>query len=74
MTPSQKLVYMVIDEWWKKYGFGPSIDDIMYMTGHKGRGNVHRILKCLVKEGMCKYVPNQARTVRPSYVRVRDIE
>ena len=40
MTPRQKDIYMVIDEWWKRFGFGPSIDDIMRQTGDKGRGNV----------------------------------
>ncbi|NBW12979.1 MAG: repressor LexA, partial [Caulobacteraceae bacterium] len=29
MTPRQKEVFLVIDEWWKKYGYSPSIDEIM---------------------------------------------
>jgi hypothetical protein len=31
MTPKQKEIFLVIDEWWIRYGFGPSIDDIMYI-------------------------------------------
>ena len=29
MTSRQLEVFFVIDEWWKKYGFSPGIDDIM---------------------------------------------
>lgn len=74
MTPAQKEIYMVIDEYWKKFGFGPSIDDIMYMTGEKGRGNVQRKMWALVDLGVCKGSKNRARSIRPSYLRVRDIE
>ena len=39
MTPAQKEVFLVIDEWWKMYGFGPSIQDIV--TGKQiGRAHV----------------------------------
>lgn len=74
MTPAQKEVYLVIDEWWKRYGFGPTIDEVMLVTGEKGRGNVSRKMKALVALGICKGVPRRARSIRPSYMRVRDIE
>lgn len=74
MTPAQKEIFVVIDEYWKKFGFGPSIDDIMYMTGEKGRGNVQRKMWALVKLGVCKGNKRQARSIRPTYIRVRDIE
>jgi SOS-response transcriptional repressor LexA len=74
MTPAQKEIFLVIDEYWKKFGFGPSIDDIMYMTGEKGRGNVQRKMWALVELGVCKGSKNRARSIRPSYIRVRDIE
>lgn len=73
MTEKQKQIYMVIDEWWKKFGFGPSIDDVMHMTGDKGRGNVARTMKRLVDIGVCKQTPRRARSIRPSYIRVRDL-
>ena len=37
MTPAQKEIYLVIDEWWKNFGFGPTIDDVMKLTGERGR-------------------------------------
>lgn len=74
MTPRQKEIFLVIDEWWNKFGFGPSIDDIMYMTGDRGRGNVHRIVKCLCDLGVCKRVPDRARSVRPTYIKFRNLE
>lgn len=74
MTPKQSEVYIVIEEWWKRFGFGPSIDDIMRNTGDKGRGNVARICKALCELGVCKRVPGRARSIRPSYLRVRDIQ
>ncbi len=74
MTPAQKEIFVVIDEFWKKFGFGPSIDDVMRITGEKGRGNVSRKMNALVQLGVCKGVKGRARTIRPAYLRVRDIE
>jgi SOS-response transcriptional repressor LexA len=74
MTPKQKEIFLVIDEWWIRYGFGPSIDDIMYMTGDRGRGNVHRIVKRLCEMGVCKRLPDRARSVRPVYIKFRNLE
>jgi SOS-response transcriptional repressor LexA len=74
MTPKQKSVFLVIDEFWKKFGFGPTLDDIMYQTGDRGRGNVARICKALVKLGACKQIPGKARSIRPSYIKWRNLE
>lgn len=74
MTPKQKEVFVVIDEFWKKFGFGPSVDDIMHMTGDKGRGNVARVCRNLCELGICKRVPNRARSIRPSYLKLRNLE
>ena len=74
MTPAQKEIFLVIDEFWKMYGFGPSIDDIMHITGEKSRGNVSRKMWELVDLGVCKGVKRRARSIRPSYVKVRYIE
>ena len=74
MTPAQKQIYVVIDEYWKMYGYGPSIDDVMYLTGEQGRGNVRRKMWKLVDLGVCKGVKGTARSIRPSYIRIRDIE
>jgi SOS-response transcriptional repressor LexA len=74
MTPALKQTYMVIDEWWKKYGYAPSIDEIMFITGERGRGNVSRKIQMLIRLGVCKGIPGRARTVRPSYLRVHKVE
>jgi SOS-response transcriptional repressor LexA len=74
MTPAQKEIFLVIDEWWKKFGFGPTIDDVMRITGEKGRGNTNRKMKALVELGVCKGLPNRARSIRPAYLKVREIE
>jgi len=73
MTERQREIFLVIDEWWKRFGFGPSIDDIMSQTGDKGRGNVVRVMNRLVELGICKRTPRRARSIRPSYLRVNKI-
>ena len=74
MTPRQKEIYMVIDEYWKRFGYGPSIDDVMYITGETGRGNTSRKMWHLVKIGLCKGTKNKARSIRPSSLRIRNLE
>ena len=74
MTEKQAYIYMIIDRYWKANGFAPSIDDIMRITGDRGRGNVHRTMKKLVELGYCKMLPNHARSIRPSYIRVHKLE
>ena len=74
MTEKQAYIFQIIDAWWKKHGFAPSIDDIMEITGDRGRGNVHRTMKNLVELGHCKMLPNRARSIRPSYMRVHKLE
>ena len=74
MTPAQKEIFLVIDEWWKKFGFGPTIDDVMRITGDRGRGNTNRKMRALVELGVCKGLPNRPRSIRPAYLKVREIE
>ena len=74
LTPAQKTIYLALDEYWKRFGFGPSIDDIMLMTGEKSRGNVSRKMWKLVELGLCKGRKRSARSIRPSYIRAKDIE
>jgi SOS-response transcriptional repressor LexA len=73
MTERQSRIYQVIDEWWKKFGFAPSIDDVMEQTNFKGRGNVHRIMKQLCEMGYCKRLPHRARSIKPSYLKVHKL-
>jgi len=74
MTEKQRTIFLVIDEWWKTYGYGPSIDNIMYMTGDKGRANVHRQIKVLCDIGACKRLPGKARSVRPAYINFKAVK
>ena len=73
MSPVQRDMFILIDEYWKRFGYGPSIDDIMFHTGDKGRGNVHRVVKKLCELGICRRSKNSARSVRPSYLRLRNL-
>jgi len=74
MTPAQKEIFLIVDEFWKTYGFGPTIDDIMRLTGERGRGNVARKMSILIDIGVCKGVKGRARSIRPVGLRVRDLE
>jgi len=73
MTERQMEIYLVIEEWWKRFGFGPSIDDIMLLTGDKSRANVHRMVRRLCESGACKKEKNRSRSVRPSWIKLRNI-
>lgn len=73
MTPAQKEIFLIVDEYWKNFGYGPTIDDVMRLTGEKGRGNVARKMKTLIEIGVCKGVSGKARSIRPAYIRLRDI-
>ena len=74
MTPAQKETFLIIDEFWKQFGYGPTIEDIMRITGEKGRGNVSRKMKILIQIGVCKGVKGRSRSIRPSYIKLRNIE
>ena len=74
MTPRQKDIFLVVDEWWKKFGFGPTVDDIMLITGDRSRGNVHRMMEKLCEIGVCRRTKRRARSIRPVYLKVRERE
>ena len=74
MTPKQKQIFLVIDEWWKRFGFGPTVDDVMSLTGDRGRGNVSRTMHRLCELGICRRTPRRARSIRPVYIKIRNIE
>ena len=74
MTPAQREVFLVIDEWWRLYGCGPSIRDICRIRGKGGMGNTHEIVKRLVKLGVLKKVSRGQRSVRPVWVNFKTLE
>ena len=71
MTEKQQYIYTIIDSWWNRYGFAPSIQNIMDITGDKSKGNIHRIIIRLCELGHCKRLPNTARSIRPSYIKMK---
>ena len=74
MTPAQKEVFIVIDEWWKKFGYGPSIRDICTVRQKSGMGNTKEIIDRLVRLGVLKRLKGGPRSVRPVYLNFRDID
>lgn len=74
MTPAQREVFLVVDEWWKRYGFGPSIRDICKLRGKGGLGNTSEIIDRLVKLGVLKKLKGAGRSVRPVYLNFRNLE
>jgi sulfur relay (sulfurtransferase) DsrC/TusE family protein len=74
MTPAQKEVFLIVDEWWKKFGFSPSLRDIAHQRGKMGLGNTSEIVDRLVKVGALKKMKNQGRTIRPVYINFRNLE
>lgn len=73
MTPRQQEVFQVIDMFWQKMGYGPSVDEIMICLNAKSRNNVTRMINRLVQVGALKKVPGLARSVRPVDVNFRHI-
>ena len=74
VTPAQKDVFLIVDEWWKRYGFGPSIRYICEIRGKGGMGNTHEIIKRLVRLGVLKKSSRGQRSVRPVYIQFRNLE
>jgi hypothetical protein len=74
MSPAQREVFLVVDEWWKKYGFAPSLRDIAYVRGKMGLGNTKKIVDRLVELGALKRLDGRRRSVRPVYVNFKNLE
>ena len=73
MSPVQKEVFLIVDEWWKRYGFSPTLRQIAYQRGKTGVGNTKEIVDRLVRLGALKKIDGK-RSIRPVYVRYRDVE
>jgi len=74
MTPMQTEVFLIIDEFWKKYGYGPSLRNIAVARGKMGLGNTKEIVDRLVKLGVVKRIDGMARSVRPVYINFRELD
>ena len=74
MSPAQREVFLVIDEWWKKYGYSPTLREIAYVRGKMGIGNTKKIVDRLVELGAIKKLDGTGRTIRPVYIKFRNLE
>lgn len=74
MTPAQREVFLIVDEWWKLHGFGPSIRDICTARNKGGMGNTSEIIDRLVRLGVLKKLKGAGRSVRPVYLNFRTLE
>ena len=74
MSPVQKEVFLMIDEWWKKYGFSPSLRDIANQRGKMSMSNTSKIVCRLVDIGVIKKLDRRGRTIRPVYINFRNLE
>jgi len=71
MTPVQREVYILIDEFWRRFACGPTYRELEQLRGVKGLGNMKRVVDALVKIGVVKRVAGMERSVRPSYLAFR---
>lgn len=74
MSPAQKEVFLAIDEWWKRYGFSPTLRDIAYIRGKMGIGSTKRIVDRLVELGVIKKIDGVGRTIRPAWVNYKNLK
>ena len=73
MTKVQREVFLIVDEWWKKYGCSPTLRQIADVRGKTGIGNTKDIVDRLVKLGVVKRVAGR-RSIRPVYINFRNLE
>jgi hypothetical protein len=74
VSPAQNEVFLVIDEWWKKYHYAPTLRDIAYIRGKMGLANTKRLVDRLVDLGVVKKLERRGRSVRPVYINFRNLE
>ena len=73
MSPAQKEVFIIVDEWWKRYGFSPTLRQIADVRGKTGIGNTKEIVDRLVRLGVLKRIERR-RSIRPVYINFRTLE
>lgn len=73
MSPVQREVFLIVDEWWKRWGHSPTLRQIADIRGKSGVGNTKEIVDRLVKLGVLKRLKGK-RSIRPVYINFRNIE
>jgi SOS-response transcriptional repressor LexA len=74
MTKVQREVFLIVDEWWKEFGFSPSLRDIAYQRGMTSLPNTMKIVNRLCELGVLKKQKGKGRTIRPVYINFRPLE
>lgn len=74
VSPAQREVFLIVDEFWKRYGFSPTVREIAYLRGKMGMKNTQRLVDRLVELGVLKKVRKLGRTIRPVYINFKNLE
>jgi SOS-response transcriptional repressor LexA len=74
MTKVQREVFLIVDEWWKEFGYSPSLRDIAYQRGKSSLANTMKIVNRLCDIGVLKKQEGRGRTIRPVYINFRTLE
>ena len=74
MTKVQREVFLIVDEWWKEFGYSPSLRDIAYQRGKSSLANTMKIVNRLCDIGVLKKQEGKGRTIRPVYINFRTLE
>jgi hypothetical protein len=73
MSPAQNEVFLIIDEWWKRYHFSPTLRDITNQRGKNSIANTKKIVDRLCGLGVVKKLEGK-RSIRPVYINFRNLE
>ena len=71
---ARKSDYTDVDEYWKRFGWGPSYREIAAYRKKSSLGNIHQTIRRLVRLGVLKQVKGMERSVRPVYINFRNLE
>jgi SOS-response transcriptional repressor LexA len=74
MTKVQREVFLIVDEWWKEFGYSPSLRDIAYQRGKSSLANTMKIINRLCDIGVLKKQNGRGRTIRPVYINFKTLE
>jgi hypothetical protein len=73
VSPVQREVFIIVDEYWKQWGCSPTLRDIAHARGKSGVGNTKEIVDRLIRLGVLKRLAGH-RSIRPTYINFRTID
>ena len=74
VSPQQKDVFIIVDEWWKRFGYSPTLREICEQRNSNSLGSTKRMIDKMVDLGILKRMKNKGRSIRPVYINFRNIE